>query len=234
MAYSTGSSNVDWKRGTSVNSQDKLTTQIATNVVQMELPDIMVLQEVNKTTGALAARKAGPMYAQITEKVGYDHLTIMYNRYKLQPFGALYVSNQSKYVVGAFQNCESGEIIVVGGVHLPFKNRRGLLATGYVGRGTVLDAAHQNLAQTVNLLCANVGATKLIVAGDFNTQPDALAQYHPNCDLVMTRGDTTTKAGTCPDNVLYDGWDGDFHGHQKHVYRDCPHFTHYPIWANMF
>lgn len=217
--------NADWSRRASVNTQQKLTGVLSHYIAHdMALPTTAVLSEVNAGTARATARLAGATYDVLNEKVGYDHLALLWDSARLEKTGAHAVSTVGKYIVAPFTVRDSGAAVVMAAAHLPFKRAR-----RNVG-GSVLDRAHGLLSDAVDAAVVDARATMAVIGGDMNTPPDVLAEKFPDYELAFTDADITTCHRTCPDNVMV--WMADdAAAFDRRIYDECRHFDHYPLWV---
>jgi hypothetical protein len=221
--------NADWTRRKSVNTQMALAATLAEYAGSfMEHPTAFTLAEVNKGTAAATIELLGDGYEHISEKLTYDTLSLVYDTDMLEMRGSYEVSRHYKYIAAAFESRHNAETIVIANVHLPFKK-----PCGFVGRGTILDQAHAHLASCVSELYGDHDADRIVIMGDFNTQPDALAEYHPDYEMLLGVGDTSTENATCPDNVLMWTADGDSVFAETQIFDGCAEFEHHPIWTRV-
>lgn len=223
--------NADWTRRATVNTQKKLVGVLSELVAtELALPAAVTLSEVNRGTGAGTAELALPTYECIAEKLTYDTLALIWDVQQLQKCGKYQFSATSKYMVAPFTLVETGQTVVIASVHLPRKR-----PTGFVGKGTVLDKAHANLTKCVERMYEAYDADKVVIMGDFNTQPTQLAEYHPDYQMMLQAGEVSTEHATCPDNILvWDAHDNDADMFvEKAVLADCEHFEHHPIWTEI-
>jgi hypothetical protein len=219
--------NADWTRRPSVNTQSKLTEVLSKYIADdMVVPAAVTLSEVNARTARETARLAGDAYDFVNEKVGYDHLALLWDSTRLEKTGAHVVSTIGKYIAVPFRVCDTDDNIVLASAHLPRKR-----ATRGVG-GSVLDRAHAMLDAAVNRMLDDTRGVASVIKGDLNTPPDRLAELYPDYELAFTNGDTTTCNRTCPDNVMV--WiNDDAADFVSQVFADCRHFDHYPLWVQV-
>lgn len=221
--------NADWTRRTAVNTQAKLTATLAEfAATTMNYPTAISLAEVNKGTAAATIELLSDSYAHISEKLTYDTLSLVYDADMLEMRGRYQVSRPFKYIAAAFDSRINAETVVIANVHLPFKKSR-----GFVGRGSMRDQAHASLTTCVEAMYERYKADRVVMMGDFNTQPDALAEYHPDYDMLLGAGDTSTENATCPDNILMWTADGDSVFAETQVFDGCAEFEHHPIWTRV-
>jgi hypothetical protein len=219
--------NADWTRRKSVNTQKKLVGVLAEySISKMCGPAAITLSEINKKTASDLADSMGGAYDFIAEKVGYDHLALMWDTDVLEKTGRHNVSVESKYIVAPFKQLATDEQILIASVHLPWKRPK-----NFVGKGTMLDVAHASLAAAVDAMWQRTNATRIIIKGDTNTQPDQLAEYHPDYTMLFDAGDVSTVNATCPDNVLVWSSDDSASFSQQRIFSRCEHFEHHPIYT---
>lgn len=219
--------NADWTRRESVNTQDKLVDVLAHySMDKMRFPAAITLSEVNKQTAAGLAKRMGGTYDFISEKVGYDHLALLWDTDKLEKTGSHDVSVKSKYILAPFKKLDTDEQMLIASVHLPWKRPK-----NFVGKGTILDVAHASLATAIDDMQHRTGATRITIKGDTNTKPDQLLEYHPDYTLLLYKDDVSTVHNTCPDNVLIWTEDGTGEFADERVFSRCTDFEHHPIYT---
>lgn len=228
MALTVASFNTDWTRRASVGTKSKLVGVLTDYTVEkMKLPAAIALCEVTAgVPAALGDALGSDTWDCINEKVGYDNLALLWDANRLEKRELHMMSDIGKYIVVPFNNRDTGETIVIACAHLPFKRK-----ARRVGE-SVLDRAHTLLHNAIEEMVADHKATQVVVHGDLNTQPAALAEKHPDYTLALTDGDISTCHNTCPDNVMV--WTAEDNPDIRHrIYNRCPHFDHFPIWAEI-
>lgn len=214
--------NADWtNRHHSINTSTKLVDFLAdltlddNNLCQ---PDALVVSEMGPTACRMLARTLAPTYRSVVDKIGYDHLQLLWDSRVFQSGGPTQVSTVGKYIVQPLtwrDDPDTSAALVA--IHLPaVKNIR---------------VARRCLVAAIDRLMDDF--KEIIIAGDANMQPAELAEEFPDFKCCFRRGDVTTRAGTAPDNILAWKADDGVRVRRTQVLNNTRKLSHFPIWANL-
>lgn len=206
--------NSDWSnRHPSINTIDKLCAEIV-QIYSVET-DFLSLQEI-KPTALKKLKNEGLTFENA--KIGYDHIALFYNEQRWTPWNEFTYSNVGKYLGAIFCN-ENNEKIAIIAVHLPTKCK------------AKKQAAHRCLKDFAQELENRHDLISTCIIGDFNTEPDELAQNFDTFNLAFNLDDPpTTAAGQRLDNVLF----SDQFDSCSLSLRTPSVFTHYPATVELY